>query len=77
MAIVLGMVALGVVLVGVVLAIFFAGKQADAEAAPQSEPGDFAAPVSSGGYAFRRTDETQEEFRTRIAEPPSRPPPTG
>ncbi len=67
MALVLGMVALGVVLVGVVVAIVFAGRQADHEAAPRSEPGDFVGPVSSGGYAFRRTDETQKDFHDRIA----------
>ncbi len=67
MALAMGMIALGVVLVAVVVAIVFAGRQADQEAAPKSEPGDFVAPVSSGGYRFRRTDETPEGFRERIA----------
>jgi hypothetical protein len=67
MALAMGMVALGVVLVAVVVAIVFAGRQADQEAAPKSEPGDFVAPVSSGGYRFRRTDETPEQFHDRVA----------
>jgi hypothetical protein len=68
MALALGMIALAVVLVAVVVAIVFAGRQADEEAAPKSEPSDFVAPVSSGGYRFRRTDETPEQFKARIAQ---------
>ncbi len=68
MALVMGMVALGVVLVAIVVALVFAGRKADADAAPLSEPGDFVAPVSSGGYAFRKTDETPEDFHARIAQ---------
>jgi len=67
MALALGMIAVGVVLVAVVVAIVFAGRQADQDAAPKSEPSDFVAPVSSGGYRFRRTDETPEQFKERIA----------
>jgi hypothetical protein len=67
MALALGVVALLIVLVGVVAAIVLAGRQADVEAAPKSEPTDFVAPVSSGGFAFRQTDETPEQFRARVA----------
>jgi hypothetical protein len=67
MALGMGLVALVIVAVGVVVAILFAGRQADEEAAPKSEPSDFVAPVSSGGYAWRRTDETPEQFKERVA----------
>lgn len=63
----LGLVALGVVVVGVVVAIVMAGRQERAERAPESVPSDFVAPVSSGGYAWRRTDESPEQFKERVA----------
>jgi hypothetical protein len=77
MALVMGIIALGVVLIAVVAAIVFAGRQADEEAAPKSEPSDFVAPVSSGGYSFRRTDETPEQFKDRIAHESVPPPASG
>ena len=67
MALGLGILALVVVIVAVVVAIVLAGRQADVEAAPKSEPSDFVAPVSSGGFAWRQTDETPEQFRERVA----------
>jgi hypothetical protein len=63
----LGIVALAVVVIGVVVAITMAGRQAKEERAPLSMPDDFVAPVSSGGYGFRRADETTEEFKSRVA----------
>jgi len=75
MALALGIVALVIVVVGVVVAIVFAGRQADEEAAPKSEPSDFIAPVSSGGHAFRKPDESPEEFKKRVSglsDPPPR-----
>jgi hypothetical protein len=73
MALALGIVALAIVVVGVVVAIVFAGRQADEEAAPKSEPGDFVAPVSSGGHAFRQPDESPEEFKERVQRLSDRP----
>ena len=67
MALALGIFALAIVVVGVVVAIVLAGRQADVEAAPRSEPSDFVAPVSSGGFAWRQTDETPEQFKERVA----------
>ena len=67
MALLLGLLSLAVVVIGVVAAILFARRQADEEAAPKSEPTDFVAPVSSGGYVWRQTDETAEEFKARVA----------
>jgi hypothetical protein len=67
MALALGIFALVIVVVGVVVAIVLAGRQADVEAAPKSEPSDFVAPVSSGGFAWRQTDETPEQFKERVA----------
>ena len=73
MALAMGMIALGVVLVAVVVAIVFAGRQADQEAAPKSEPGDFVAPVSSGGYRFRlkagngETIASSESYKTKAS----------
>jgi hypothetical protein len=64
---VLGVVALIVVIGGMVLAIRLAGAQESAERPPPSEPTDFVAPVSSGGYAWRGVDETPEQFRERVA----------
>lgn len=64
---VLGVVALLVILGGVSVVIFLARRQANDEP-PASKPGDFVAPVSSGGYRFRQTDESQEQFQTRVAQ---------
>lgn len=66
MLVALGIVAVLVLLAGVVIAIRMARGQEDEEP-PASRPGDFVAPVSSGGYRFRDPDETQEEFAARIA----------
>ncbi len=67
MVLVLGILALLVVVAGVVLVIALARRQARIDAAPESQPTDFVAPVSSGGYRFRQTDETEEAFKERIA----------
>ncbi|MGH7298044.1 MAG: hypothetical protein ACRELB_24100 [Polyangiaceae bacterium] len=67
MVLALGIVALVVVVVGVVAVILLASRQAREDAGPASVPTDFVAPVSSGGYSFRRTDESLEDFRARIA----------
>jgi hypothetical protein len=81
MALVLGIVALVVVVIGVATVLVMAGRQRLEETGPASEPGDFVAPVSSGGYRWRQTDESVEQFQARIARenavgvPPSRPPP--
>jgi hypothetical protein len=64
---VLGLIVLLAVVVGAVAALVLAGRQARDVAEPGSEPGDFVAPVSSGGYRWRRTDESTEEFRARVA----------
>ena len=63
----LGLVALAVVVAGVAAVLVLAARQAREETAPSSSPGDFVAPVSSGGYSWRRTDETVEEFQARVA----------
>jgi hypothetical protein len=62
-----GMLVLFVVVVGAVVAFTMAGRQAMDEAGPPSEPSDFVAPVSSGGYRWRGVDETAEQFKERIA----------
>jgi hypothetical protein len=67
MALVLGVVALVVVVSGVAAVLVMAGRQAREESGPESEPGDFVAPVSSGGYRWRQTDETVEQFQARVA----------
>jgi hypothetical protein len=64
----LGIVALVVVVAGVVAAIVMAGRQEREERAPESIPSDYVAPVSSGGFAWRRTDESPEEFKRRVEE---------
>ena len=66
----IGLVALVVVIVGVVIAIGMAGRQETEEAArsgARSEPGDFVAPISSGGHAWRNVDETADQFKERVA----------
>ena len=63
----MGVLALLVVIGGVVMAIIMAGRQASEERPPMSEPTDFVAPVSSGGYAWRNVDETPDQFKQRIA----------
>ena len=67
MVLALGIVALVVVVAGVVTALLLASRQAREDGTPASVPTDFVAPVSSGGYSWRRTDESLEEFHARIA----------
>jgi hypothetical protein len=63
----LGLIALVAAIAGVAAVAVMAARQATEERAPPSEPNDFVAPVSSGGYAWRGTDESLEEFHARIA----------
>jgi hypothetical protein len=65
--VVLGVVALIVVIGGMVVAMRLATAQESEQRPPPSEPSDFVAPVSSGEYAWRRVDETAEQFRARVA----------
>jgi len=67
MVLLLGVVALVAVIAGVATVLALAARQAREETAPVSHPSDFVAPVSSGGYRWRRTDESLEEFHARIA----------
>ncbi|MFO0678968.1 MAG: hypothetical protein U0169_20740 [Polyangiaceae bacterium] len=64
---VLGIAVLVAVIAGVVAAIVMANRAERADAPPSSVPSDFVAPVSSGGYRFRKVDESPEDFRARIA----------
>lgn len=64
---IIGIVALVVVIGGLVVVLSLARKQQEGERAPESRPSDFVEPVSSGGYRWRRPDETIEEFHRRIA----------
>jgi hypothetical protein len=64
---VLGVMALVVVVAGVAMVVVLARKQASVEQAPESQPGDYVAPVSSGGFTFRKTDESAEQFKERVA----------
>jgi hypothetical protein len=73
MVLVLGIVALVVVVAGVAAVLMLAARQAREETAPASVPTDFVAPVSSGGYSWRRTDESLEQFQARIARENARP----
>ena len=73
---VLGVIALAAVIAGVLAVIAMARRQANVESPPPSEPTDFVAPVSSGGFAWRRTDESAAEFRDRVARANSEPPPS-
>ena len=72
---ILGVAALVAVIAGVLTVIAMARRQANVESPPPSEPTDFVAPVSSGGYAWRRTDESAKEFHDRVARANSEPPP--
>jgi hypothetical protein len=63
----LGIAVLIAVVVGVLVVVGMAKRQALVDAPPPSEPTDFVAPVSSGGYRWRKTDETAQEFKTRVA----------
>ncbi len=67
MLLVLGVGAVLVVVVGVLVAVSLARKQSADDAAPPSQPADFVAPVSSGGYRFRQPDESPDEFHARVA----------
>jgi hypothetical protein len=63
---VLGAVVLVAVVLGTILAIRLAGAHGRDEV-PASQPSDFVAPASSGGFAWRTVDETPEQFRERLA----------
>jgi hypothetical protein len=63
----LGIIALVCVVGGVSAVLVLARRQVSEEAGPESLPSDFVAPVSSGGYRWRKTDETPEEFHARVA----------
>ncbi len=68
MLVALGIAAVVVLVIGVVLAIRMARTQSDInDEPPASRPGDYVAPVSSGGYRFRTPDESQEDFAARVA----------
>jgi hypothetical protein len=67
MVLVLGMMALVVVVGGVAAVLILAARQAREDTAPTSVPTDFVSPVSSGGYSWRRTDESLDQFQARIA----------
>jgi hypothetical protein len=67
MVLALGVFVLVVVAAGVVVVLVLAARQAREDTAPPSVPTDFVSPVSSGGYAWRRTDESLEQFQARIA----------
>jgi hypothetical protein len=67
MVLALGIVALVVVVGGVAAALMLAARQDREDSGPASVPTDFVAPVSSGGYSWRRTDESLEQFQARIA----------
>ena len=51
----------------VAAALMLAARQDREDSGPASVPTDFVAPVSSGGYSWRRTDESLEQFQARIA----------
>jgi hypothetical protein len=63
----LGLLTIVVVVLGLTVALRLARKQETEESAPASIPSDFVAPVSSGGYAWRSVDESQEQFKDRVA----------
>ena len=67
MVLALGIVALVVVVGGVAAALMLAARQDREDSGPASVPTDFVAPVSSGGYSWRRTDDSLEQFQARIA----------
>lgn len=68
MLVALGIAAVVVLVIAVAFAIRMArAQQSDDDAPPASRPGDYVAPVSSGGYRFRNPEETQEDFAARVA----------
>jgi len=75
MVLALGIVALVVVVGGVAAALMLAARQDREDSGPASVPTDFVAPVSSGGFSWRRTDESLEQFQARIARENSPPKP--
>jgi len=64
---ILGVLTIVAVAVGMGLALRLANKQDREESPPTSVPSDFVAPVSSGGFAWRSVDESQEQFKDRVA----------
>lgn len=62
----LGALAVFVVALGLLLVVRLAGAQERRDQAPPSQPSDFVAPVSSGGYRWRAVDESPADFRARV-----------
>ncbi len=62
----IGIAALVAVVAGVLAVIALARKQESDDRPPPSLPSDYVAPVSSGGYHFRHSDESPEDFHKRI-----------
>jgi hypothetical protein len=73
MVLALGVIALVVVVGGVATVLVLAARQAREDTTPASVPTDFVSPISSGGYSWRRTDESLEQFQARIARENGRP----
>ena len=67
MVLALGVLVLVVVAAGLVVVLVLAARQTREDTTPASVPTDFVSPVSSGGYAWRRTDESLEQFQARVA----------
>lgn len=66
MMVALGVVTIAVVVFGVVVVLVMASRQSKEDAPPPSQPADFIAPVSSGGYRFREVDESPDQFHERV-----------
>ncbi|CAN5285373.1 hypothetical protein BH09MYX1_BH09MYX1_58650 [soil metagenome] len=68
MLVAFGIAAVIVCIVAIVLALRMArAQESDEDAPPPSRPGEYVAPVSSGGYRFRSPDESEEAFAARVA----------
>jgi hypothetical protein len=63
----LGVITVVAAALGMAVALRLARRQETLDEPPTSVPSDFVAPVSSGGYAWRSTDESQEQFKDRVA----------
>lgn len=66
----IGFGALALVIMVVIAAILLAERQSKEERGPASEPTDFVSPAQDGHFVWRDADETEQEFKARVARDP-------
>jgi hypothetical protein len=63
----LGVGVLAAVIIGIAMVMMLARRQASDDQPPASLPSDFVAPPTSSGSRFRGADESEAQFKERVA----------